>query len=122
MEPIIVAVVSALTSIVVALAGAWVARRKGLPAINAEIETRNGELIRLLEGQVSALRSDLTDSTNDFASCKAKLTRALEENDMLTRRVSAAEGDLLSLYRQTGKRPPQRLSTPVPPRRPPDVR
>jgi septal ring factor EnvC (AmiA/AmiB activator) len=114
-EPVIITAISALTSVLVAVVGAWVARRKGLPGINAEIETRNAELIRLLEGQLAALRAELQDGQADFNECKAKLSRALDDNAEMSRRLSLAEGDLLWLYRQTGRRPPQRLQRPKDP-------
>jgi chromosome segregation ATPase len=111
-EPAAIAFISALTSIMVAIGGAYVARRKGLPAINAEIESRNGELIKLLEGQLAALRVDIKDSQDDFTQCKAKLTRALDENHELSRRLSLAESDLVTLYRERGRRPPSRTQPP----------
>lgn len=110
MEPAVVGLISALTSILVALVGAYVARRKGLPTINAEIEVRNAELIVTLKDQVAALRLDLDDARRDTAEAQDKLKRAVAENEDLKRRVSLAEGDLLTLYRETGRRPPPRLS------------
>lgn len=110
MDAAAAAVISALTSIGVALVGVWVARKKGLPLINAEIESRNGELIDLLKDQVDALEGKLEAQGADFAQCKGKLTRALEENVDLRSRVTLAEGDLVRLYRETGTRPPARLS------------
>jgi flagellar motility protein MotE (MotC chaperone) len=109
-EPAIAALVSALTSVLVALVGAYVARKKGLPAINAEIEVRNAELITTLKDQVAALRSDLDDGNRDFAQCKEKLEEALKENRSLRRRVTLAEADLVDLYRQQGRQPPRRLN------------
>lgn len=108
----IVATISAATSIAVALVGAWVAKRKGLPAINQEIESRNGALIRALRGQVEGVQAELADAQADFAQCKVRLERALDENAELRRRVSLAEGDLLALYRQAGTRPPPHLRRP----------
>lgn len=110
MEPAIVAVISALTSIMVALVGAWVARRKGLPAINAEIEQRNADLIKLLQGSVSELERKLDDSQEEFSSCRAKLSQALSENSDLKERVSLAEGDLVKVNRELAVMRRQRSS------------
>jgi hypothetical protein len=108
-DGLLVTVVSAATSVVVALVGVWVARKKGLPGINAEIESRNGALIKVLEGTVNALQGE-------FDKCRGNLDRALRENDGLRRRVDLAEGDLLALYRERGMRPPRRLSQTEPTR------
>jgi hypothetical protein len=102
LDTLIVASISAGVSIVVALVGAWVAKKKGLPAINAEIESRNKALIDTLREQVDAM-------SLDYAGCRAKLTEALTENKLLRGRIARAENALADLYREVGKVPPPRL-------------
>lgn len=105
-EPLVaalaVAVISSGSAIVVGLVGAWVAKRKGLPGINAEIEQRMQQL-------VDTLRSELTERTNDLAAKVSELQACRTELFSVKRDLRNTEFELLSLYRSTGQKPPSRL-------------
>lgn len=102
MEPLAVAVLAAIPSVAVSLVGLWVARRKGLPAINAEIEARQLVLVDTLQDQLEAMRTDM-------GTCKGELSATKTELTSTKRDLRATQLELLELYRRTGQVPPRSL-------------
>lgn len=110
MEPVVVAVISALSSVAVALVGLWVARKKGLPGINAEIEQRMQQLVDTLRADVEAKNGELTGKVRELESCRSELAGMRSELRETKRDLRDTQFELLSLYRSTGRRPPDRLT------------
>ena len=110
MEPLLLAAGTAIVSIISAVVSLWVARKKGLPAINKEIEARTDQLIGTLRDQVNAL-------TQEYNACKIRLDQAIKDNEALKaenrtqrRQLREVEADLLELFRNQGLPAPRRLS------------
>lgn len=80
MDPLVTVIVSAAASITVALVGAFVARHKGLPGINAEIEQRMQQLVDTLQDQLDAMKVD-------FENCRAKLQESMVSERQMERRL-----------------------------------
>ena len=102
MAPWLITLISAGTSIAVAMVGLFVARSKGLPSINAEIETRKDALIDTLQDELTQVRADMT-------GCKARLLEAERELNGAKRDLRSTQWELLELYRRTGTPVPKRL-------------
>lgn len=110
MDPWITALIGAGASIAVAIVGLLVARAKGLPAINAEIEARQTVLKQALEGQLTSLRAEFDTCRTSLTEMKRVNRELREENRELRRDLRSTEWELLSLYRATSTPVPQRLA------------
>jgi hypothetical protein len=110
LSPLLVAIGAVIVSVIGGTISIALARRKGMPAINAEIEDRNRDLITTMRSQIEAQNSRINGLSNDFDACKARLGQTMLDNERLTRNLMLTEGELLDLYRKTGVRPPPRLS------------
>lgn len=73
MDGLFVAAISAGISIAVALVGAYVAQRKGLPQINAEIEDRMQQLVSTLRSELDAKVGQLEDCAKELKVTKSRV-------------------------------------------------
>ena len=104
-----------LSVLITAIGGAitiYVARKKGLPSINREVEERMGKLIDTLKDQLDASNARFDELEEKFIACKGQLDESQRNEERYIRRLRLAEADLLELYRLQGKRPPRRLVHP----------
>lgn len=110
MEAIVIALIGSGASIAVAVATALILRRRGLPAINDEIEKRTQTLIQTMKDQVKQQADQIVDLGKAFDACKKHLEAALTENVDLRRDLNLTQIELLDLYRKTKTPVPRGLS------------
>ena len=110
--PVLVPVVGVLATAITGLITVYVARKKGLPDLNREIESRMGVLVKTLQDQLDAAQEQYKELASDFNDCKSNLEEALTDNKRLYRRLRLAEGDLRDLYGAAGKDIPRHLINP----------
>lgn len=99
---VIVAAIGGAVSLIPLAIGVFVRRSRGMPAINAEVEA-------LTERLMAGLRAELATAKAAFDGCTTELDRVSRELRETRRELRDTEGELLHLYRETGRRPSQRL-------------
>lgn len=111
LTPLIVPTIGVIATAITGIITIYVARKKGLPDINREIESRMVILNRTLDEQLETANNKIDSLMEDFHACKTDLTEALNDNKRLYRRLRFAEGDLRDLYKGQGQKIPERLAS-----------